>query len=163
MADLITDEALRWAEGSFEPFHYVVDRTSIARYAHAIGEDDPIHFDPEAAEAAGFDDVVAPPFFPYVIRMHAAHLVPRAELEPDGSFAGDVPPVESTRAMAGETSIELGAPVVAGDEIVLHKRIADMYEKVGRSGPMVFVTMEFTFTNQRDELVAREHFTRIYR
>jgi acyl dehydratase len=163
MADLITDEARRWAEGSFKPFRYVVDRTSIARYAHAIGEDDPIHFDSEVAKAAGFDDVVAPPFFPYVIRMHAAHLVPRAELEPDGSFAGDVPPVESTRAMAGETSIELGAPVVAGDEIVLHKRIADMYEKVGRSGPMVFVTMEFTFTNQRDELVAREHFTRIYR
>ncbi len=160
---LITDEARRWAERQFPDFSYSVDKTSVARYAHAIGETDPIHFDPEVARAAGFDDVVAPPFFPYVIRMHAAHLVPRSELEPDGSFAGDVPPVETARAMAGETSIELGAPVVAGDEIVLHKRIADMYEKVGRSGPMVFVTMEFTFKNQRDELVAREQFTRIYR
>lgn len=163
MADLITDEARRWADETFEPFRYVVDRTSIARYARAIGEDDPVHFDPEAAKALGYDDVVAPPFFPYVIRMHAAHLVPRSELEPDGSFAGDVPPVETARAMAGETSIDLGAPVVAGDEILLQKRIADMYEKTGRSGPMVFVTMEFAFTNQRGEMVAREHFTRIYR
>ena len=160
---LITDEAREWAERPFPDFRYSVDRTSIARYAHAIGETDPIHFDPDAAKVAGYDDVVAPPFFPYVIRMHAAHLVPRSELEPDGSFAGDVPPVDSTRAMAGETSLELGVPVVAGDEIVLHKAIADMYEKVGRSGPMVFVTTEFTFSNQRGELVARELFTRIYR
>ena len=65
--------------------------------------------------------------------------------------------------MAGETSIELGVPVVAGDVIRLEKRISDMYEKVGRSGPMVFVTTEFTFVNQRDEIVCRESFTRIYR
>lgn len=160
---LITDEARGWAERSFEPFEFLVDRTSIARYAHAIGETDPIHFEPDEARAVGYEDVVAPPFFPYVIRMHAAHLVPKSELELDGSFAGDVPPVETTRAMAGETSMELGVPVVAGDEIRLEKRISDMYEKVGRSGPMVFVTMEFAFTNQRDELVARESFTRIYR
>lgn len=160
---LITDEAREWAARSFELFEFLVDRTSILRYAHAIGETDPIHFDPDAARAAGYEDVVAPPFFPYVIRMHAAHLVPKSDLEPDGSFAGDVPPVETTRAMAGETSIELGVPVVVGDAIRLEKRISDMYEKVGRSGPMVFVTMEFTFTNQRNELVARESFTRIYR
>ena len=43
------------------------------------------------------------------------------------------------------------------------KRIVEMYEKEGRSGPLVFVTMEFTFTNQRGEMVAREQFTRIYR
>jgi acyl dehydratase len=160
---LITEEARKWAEGGYPDFRFEVDRVSIARYAHAIGETDPIYFDVEAAREAGFEDVLAPPFFPYVIRMHAADLIPRNELEPDGSAGGDVPPVETTRAMAGETAIELGAPVIAGDEILLTKRITDMFEKTGRSGPMVFVTMEFTFTNQRDELVAREQFTRIYR
>jgi hypothetical protein len=38
-----------------------------------------------------------------------------------------------------------------------------MYEKEGRSGPLVFVEMEFIFTNQKGELVAKEYFTRIYR
>lgn len=160
---LITAAARTWAEGEYPDYRYVVDRVSIARYAHAIGETDPIHFQPEAAQAAGYDDVVAPPLFPYVIRMHGAHLVPRDELEADGSAGGDVPPVATTRAMAGETDIEFGTPVVAGDEVVVSKRIADMFEKEGRSGPMVFVTMEFTFTNQRNEMVARERFTRIYR
>ena len=65
--------------------------------------------------------------------------------------------------MAGETSIELGEPVVAGDVITVEKRLASLYEKEGRSGPLVFVDMEFTFTNQDDALVARERFTRIYR
>jgi hypothetical protein len=52
---------------------------------------------------------------------------------------------------------------VAGDVITVQKRLAQMYEKEGRSGPLVFVEMEFTFTNQRGEMVARESFTRIYR
>ena len=58
--------------------------------------------------------------------------------------------------MAGETSIEFGVPVVAGDVITVTKRLADMYEKEGRSGPLVFVEMEYEFTNQDDELVCRE-------
>ncbi len=59
--------------------------------------------------------------------------------------------------------MELGVPVVAGDVITVEKRIVDMYEKQGRSGDLVFVVQEFTFTNDRGELVARERFTRIYR
>jgi 3-methylfumaryl-CoA hydratase len=65
--------------------------------------------------------------------------------------------------MAGETRVVLGEPVLAGDTVTVGKRLAGMYEKEGRSGPLVFVEMEFTFTNQRGELVAQENFTRIYR
>jgi 3-methylfumaryl-CoA hydratase len=65
--------------------------------------------------------------------------------------------------MAGETRIVLEAPIIAGDVISVQKRLADLYEKEGRSGALVFVEMEFTFTNQRGQLVARENFTRIYR
>jgi hydroxyacyl-ACP dehydratase HTD2-like protein with hotdog domain len=160
---LITEEAQAWADREYPDAQFAVGRNDIERYAYAIGEHDPVHHDPGAARAAGFEDIVAPALFPYVIRMHTAHLVPREELAPDGSATADVPPVETTRAMAGEISIEMGVPVVAGDVVTVKKRIADMYEKEGRSGPLVFVTMEFEFVNQRGELVARERFTRIYR
>ena len=160
---VITDEARTWAESDFPSFTYEVADHDIEKYAHAIGETDPVYFDAEAARAAGYDGVVAPPFFPYVIRMHAANLVAREELAPDGSATADVPPLPTTRAMAGEVSVELGVPVVAGDVITVEKRIVDMYEKQGRSGDLVFVVQEFTFTNDRGELVARERFTRIYR
>jgi len=160
---VITEEARRWAERDYPDYAFTVGERDIQKYAHAIGETDPMHFERAAAVEAGYADVVAPPLFPYVIRMHAAHLVGRDDLEPDGSATADVPPLDTTRAMAGETTIDLEQPVVAGDVVTVTKRIVDMYEKEGRSGALVFVIMEFTFTNQRGDLVARERFTRIYR
>lgn len=160
---VITEEARRWADREYPSFEFQVTATDIAKFAHATGETNPIHFDRGAAIAAGYADVVAPTLFPYVVRMHASALVPSDQLEPDGSPTADVPPLPTRRAMAGETAIEVGEPVVAGDVITVRKRLAEMYEKKGRTGPLVFVEMEFTFTNQRGKLVARENFTRIYR
>ena len=160
---VITEEARRWADREYPHFEMQVTATDIARFAHATGETNPVHFDKDAAVAAGYDDVVAPTLFTYVVRMHASALVPPDQLEPDGSPTADVPPLPTRRAMAGETAVMLGKRVVAGDVIGVEKRLAAMYEKEGRSGPLVFVEMEFTFTNQRGELVARENFTRIYR
>jgi len=160
---VITEEARRWADREYPPFEMMVTATDIAKFAHATGETNPIHFDKDAAAAAGYADVVAPTLFSYVVRMHASALVPPDQLELDGSPTADVPPLPTRRAMAGETSVVLGERVVAGDVISVRKRLSRMYEKQGRSGPLVFVEMEFTFTNQRGDLVSRENFTRIYR
>jgi len=160
---LITAEARAWADRKYPDFDFQVTPTDIARFARATGETNPIHFDHEQAAKAGHSDVVAPTMFPYVIRQHGSALVPREELELDGSPGADVPPLPTRRAMAGETAIEFGPPILAGDTITVRKRLADMYEKQGRSGPLVFVEMEFTFTNQRGATVAKESFTRIYR
>ena len=43
----------------------------IREYADAIGADNPVHHDPDAARAAGFRDVVAPPMFCVVYRRPA--------------------------------------------------------------------------------------------
>lgn len=160
---VITEDARKWANRDYPRFEMTVTATDIAKFAHATGETNPIHFDREAAVAAGYRDVVAPTLFTYVVRMHASALVPADQLEADGSPSADVPPLPTKRAMAGETAVELGERIVAGDVITVEKRLADMYEKEGRSGPLVFVDMEFTFTNERGDLVARETFTRIYR
>jgi len=158
---VIPEEARAWADRVYPDFDYPVTRIDIERFAMATGETDPVHHDLAAATAAGHDDVVAPTMFTYAVRMHASTL--DAELGPDGSPDGDVPPLRATRAMAGETSIEFGVPIVAGDVITVRKRIADMFEKQGRSGPLVFVMTEFELTNQRGEHVATERFTRVYR
>ena len=163
MTPVITGEARAWADREYPDFDFQVTATDIARFARATGEVNPIHFDQTAAVEQGYSDVVAPTMFPYVIRQHASALVPRQELELDGSPAADVPPLPTRRAMAGATTIEFGSPIVAGDTITVRKRLADMYEKHGKSGPLVFVQMEFSFTNQRGEAVAKESFTRIYR
>ena len=48
---------------TFAPVTYAVGREKVREYANAVGETDPRYLDPEAARAAGFDDVVAPPMF----------------------------------------------------------------------------------------------------
>ena len=42
---------------------YAVGREKIKEYAHAVGETNPVHLDVDAARAAGYRDVVAPPMF----------------------------------------------------------------------------------------------------
>lgn len=163
MTALITEEARAWAARVYPDFDYLVTSMDIARFAIATGETNRIHFDRAVAAERGHPDVVAPTMFPYVIRQHAAALVSRDEIEPDGSPSADVPPLPTRRAMAGGTTIDLGAPIVAGDTITVRRLVADMYERRGKSGPLVFVEMQFSFTNQRGEMVAMESFTRIYR
>ena len=41
-------------------------REKIKEYANVLGIENPVHFDVEAARAAGFRDVVAPPMFAVV-------------------------------------------------------------------------------------------------
>ena len=42
---------------------YEVGKEKIGEYARVLGIDNPVHFDREAARAAGYRDVVAPPMF----------------------------------------------------------------------------------------------------
>ncbi len=51
---------------AYPPFEYEVGKEKIAEYARAIGAENPVHFDRDAARDAGFRDVVAPPMFAVV-------------------------------------------------------------------------------------------------
>src|SRR5947207_15481687 len=50
----------------YEPVLYAVGREKIREYARAVGETNPLHLDLEAARAAGYADLVAPPMFAVV-------------------------------------------------------------------------------------------------
>ena len=47
----------------FPPVTYAVGREKIREYAGAVGETSPLHTDLDAARAAGYGDLVAPPMF----------------------------------------------------------------------------------------------------
>src|SRR2546421_10967133 len=50
----------------YDPALYAVGREKIREYARAVGETDPLHLDLDAARAAGYGDLVAPPMFAVV-------------------------------------------------------------------------------------------------
>jgi len=86
-----------------------------------VGETDPRHLDPEAARAAGYADVVAPPMFAVV---YAAPAVGPALFDPEVG-------IDFARMVHGEQEFVWGAPVVAGDEVTTHARVTDIAERGG--------------------------------
>ncbi|MCZ7643333.1 MAG: MaoC family dehydratase N-terminal domain-containing protein [Pseudorhodoplanes sp.] len=47
------------------------------------------------------------------------------------------------------------------DRVTVRGHVTGMSEKVGKSGTLIFVTSEFTYTNQNDELLAKHIVTMI--
>ena len=159
---VITQEAREWAARSYPDVTVEVTARDIAKFAHATGETDPMYFDAEAARAAGFRDIVAPQMFYLLLRSEPHHLRPRGELGVDGSATEDLPPLALTRAMAGETRLEFYGRFVAGDVVTCRKRLVDITEKQGRSGPLVFLQFEYRY-HVEGRTVTLERFTRIMR
>ncbi|MGE5132940.1 MAG: MaoC family dehydratase N-terminal domain-containing protein [Gemmatimonadota bacterium] len=93
---------------------YEVSRVKIREFADAIGENSPLHRSREAAQAAGYPDVIAPPTFPIVIAMSAS-----------GSAVAD-PELGINYAMVvhGEQRFEYSRPLRAGDLVTAQSTIA---------------------------------------
>ena len=65
--------------------------------------------------------------------------------------------------MAGGLNIDYHLPVRPGDWLTATRTLTDIYEKVGRSGPLIFYEVVMDVVNEDDELVIREKTTRILR
>jgi acyl dehydratase len=118
----------------YDPLVYAVGREKIREYAHAIGERDPLCLDLDAARAAGFADLVAPPTFAVVYQAPAV-AVPYFDPALGIDFA---------RLVHGGQEFTWGALVVAGDEITTTVTVTDISERAGNG----FYTFETRSTNQ---------------
>jgi acyl dehydratase len=107
-----------------------ITRSDIRRFAAAIGDDNPLYTDREAAKAAGYADVIAPPTF----------LISASTGGGGGGFILE-PELGLNFAMVvhGEQSFAFTRPVQAGDVLVLEQRIADITAK-GSNELMTLVT-----------------------
>lgn len=134
---------------TWEPALYAVGREKVREYARAVGETDPLHLDVEAARAAGFADVVAPPMFAVVYALPAVA---------QGMFDPEVG-IDFARLVHAGQELVWGPLVVAGDEISTAVTLTDVSERRG-SGFFVFET---TSRNQRDEVVCTGTWSNVVR
>ena len=67
------------------------------------------------------------------------------------------------KAMAGGLNIEYHKPVFPGDWLTSTRTLTSIYEKEGRSGPLIFYEVVMDILNDDGELVIREKTTRILR
>jgi acyl dehydratase len=123
----------------YEPVTYAVGREKIREYAHAVGETNPLHHDVEAARAAGYDDVVAPPMFASV---YSSRAIGAAMFDPEVG-------IEFARLVHSGQEFRWGPLVVAGDEVTTTLTVKDISERAG-SGFYVF---ESVSKNQDGDVV----------
>jgi acyl dehydratase len=134
---------------TYEPTTYAVGREKVREYAAAVGETNPLHFDLEAARAAGYADVVAPPMFAVV---YAARSVGPALFDPEVG-------IDFARMLHAGQEFVWGPVVVAGDEITTTASVKDVSER----GGMNFFVFESVSQNQRGETVCTGTWTQIVR
>ena len=134
---------------TYEPKTYAVGREKVREYAAAVGEVNPLHLDVEAARAAGYADVVAPPMFAVV---YSAPAMAPAVLDPEVGM-------NFAMMVHGGQEFVWGEPVVAGDEITTTASVKDISERDGRG----FYVFETVSTNQNGDTVATGTWTNIVR
>lgn len=118
---------------------YEVSLAKVREFALALGADDPVHRDPEAARAAGHPHVVAPPTFAFIVTLAAR----RALLD------GDELGLELPRAVHGEQAFRFQRPIYVGD--VLTPRC--LVTEISVRGRNEIVTWEERCTDADGELV----------
>lgn len=130
---------------TFPTVSYVVTREKIKELVQAIGETNPLYYDPESAKTQGYPDIIAPPTFITLVGYWTG-----AAYKALGEL-GVTPPT----ALHGEEEYEYGAEIYPGDILTGESRLLSIEEKHGKSGPMELVRLETAYTNQRGEQVVR--------
>lgn len=97
-----------------DPFEVTAE--SIAEFADAIGDPNPIYRDSAAAKAAGFDGVIAPPT--YLTKLSFLYS-PQVVLDPELGL-------NYMMVVHGDQEFELVRPVKAGDKLIGKPRIASI-------------------------------------
>jgi len=124
----------QWTGFSFDRSEFEVRQEDTLAFARACGEQDPRFLEPAHPEFQ------APPTFP-------ARFVSRQVL-PKG-----FPRIGRGMFDAGKCVFPK-APIRPGETLVAHSRIEDLYEKTGRSGPMIFLVHRMEFENPRQQPVS---------
>lgn len=100
---------------------YEVSREKIREFADAIGDDNPLFRDAEAARAAGYPDVIAPPTFAIIVSMSATNQIVD---DPDLGL-------DYSRVVHGDQNFSYRRPLRAGDRISAVAHVDDIYTRAG--------------------------------
>ena len=118
---------------------YEVGREKIKEFADAIGDLNPVYRDPEAARAAGYKDVIAPPTFVTIINLRAIDVIIH---DPELGL-------DYGRMVHGEQTFRYTRPLQAGDRLTVTTTVADIMTRAGSD----FLTVRADVTTEDGELV----------
>ncbi len=125
----------------FPPISVDVERWQLRFFAKAVGETNPIYFDEDAAKAAGYRSILAPPT--YACTLSCAVPDPFAKFTAMGMDVACI--------LHAQQRFEYFEPICAGDRIEIVSTITSIYE---RKGGALQVLIEDSVATNQDGLVA---------
>jgi len=140
-----------------EPIKFGIEQGLISSFVQAVGDSNPLWQDEEYAKTTKHGGIIAPPWL--LCALITASL-------PDsrpGSVPLPVPEVPPPRQhiLDGGEEWEFFLPMRLGDTITSRSKLANVFEREGRMGKMLFFVYQTSYTNQRGESVARSSSTLI--
>ncbi|HEY1827328.1 MAG TPA: MaoC family dehydratase N-terminal domain-containing protein [Acidimicrobiales bacterium] len=146
----------------------VVERGPIQNFAEAVHSTSPIYRNPEAAKAAGFDAIPAPPTWPFAMEFSGKF----EEIQPADAPTGGSPLMAAVGPLIakgglilhGEQEFIYHRPIEVGDVLVSQGTIVDAYQKESKGKTMTFVVQETNWTDDKTgEPVVTARFNLIHR
>jgi acyl dehydratase len=129
-----------------EPEVFEIEKGHIRRYAEAVGDPNPLWRDEVHACKSRYGNMIGPPLF------HLDEPLGRLVDKLLQTFDDIKYPLKGFLNAGME--VESYKPMMAGDVIIGVAKLAEVYEKQGKTGKYLFITCEATITNRRKELVA---------
>ena len=118
---------------------YLVGREKVREFSRAVLASNPINNDVDAARAAGYADLVAPPTFAIVIQQFTL----------DQLVAAEDSGIDMTHIVHGEQRFSYTRPIVAGDELTATLAVTSIKSLGGNA----MVTAESTIVDSAGEHV----------
>ena len=142
-------------------------RGSVRAFRRHVTAGTPGYADLDAAKAAGFDAVPAPPTFTFASLAWGAF----AEEQPADPTGGSNPMGEIMGGLMangglilhGEQEVTYHRPVVVGDTLHHEGEVVDLYTKESGDRTMTFLVIENRFTDDDGAPVVTERFNLIHR
>ena len=140
---------------------YEVDKGGIRRFANAAEDFNPLYWDEAYANASRYGSLIAPPgYFGWPTKPVGAHIVRSHTTEQLDTALREA---GYTRGVGGGSEFDFFRPIRVGETLQASQTTTNIIEKHGRSGPLIFVTKEITYTDQQGDVVAKVRMTSIRR
>jgi len=145
-----------------------VERAPLANFARAVKDDNPVYHSIDAAKAAGFNDIPAPPTFSMAASYWGRYPELQAGLEevkgnPMFEIIGKLMS-KGGLVLHGEQEFTYHKPLVAGMTLVGEGTCVDTYERESKGKTMTFVVSETVWRDRATgEPVVSERFNLIHR
>lgn len=145
----------------------VVERAPITQFAKTIGDDNPIYRNADAARAAGFTDIPAPPTFGFSVQNWGKW----EELQPADGTPARQPMVEvmgglmaeGGMVLHGEQEFTFHRPMVVGDRLTYTGVVRDIYQKPTGDRTMTFMVIDDVYVDASGEPVLTSTMNIIHR